>query len=158
VIAPFFYKNLRMGRLHDIRLKSNQFVANMDVHIAHSIESVETQLVNMNKGQMLASKDSKDKPLIHKSTGSEFLTNLYAVKTRKSKPNLFLSGEFQRFMFLSVNENNLTYFIDSEDGKSGILTDNYGLEIFGIPQKRNTDAKQLTSAAFKQKYESMVLR
>lgn len=147
-----------MGKLNDLTIRHNAFVQNMNVHIANSIESVEAQLVNMNKAQMLASKDSKDKPLIHKSTGSDFLTNLYAIKTRKSKPNLFLKGTFQNLMFLQVNENNLTYFIDSEDEKNGILTENYGLEIFGIPTKRNNDAKKLTGTAFKTTYKRLVLR
>lgn len=155
--APFF-KTIRMGRLHEIRLKSNQFVANMNVHIAQSIESVETNLVNMNKGQMLSSKDSQDMPLIHKNTGSKNLSLAYSILTGKQTPNLFLTGDFQRAMFLEVNENNLTFFIDSQDSKNGILTDNYGDEIFGIPVKRQPEAKQLTGADFKSKYESMVLR
>jgi len=147
-----------MGKLNELTIRHNAFVNNMNVHIAESIDSVETSLVNMNKAQMLSSKNSKDNPLIHKSTGSEFLTNTYAIKTRKSKPNLFLKGTFQNLMFLQVNENNLTYFIDSLDSKSGILTENYGLDIFGIPRQRNAEAKQLTGKAFATRYKRLVLQ
>jgi len=130
----------------------------MNVNIAISIESVSEKLVNMNKGQLLSSKDSKDNPLIHKGTGSEFLTNAYAKITKKSKPDLFLSGDFQRGMFLEVNENNSTYFIDSLDSKSGILTGNYGLNILGIPNKNEPESKKLTGAAFARLYKSKVLQ
>jgi len=147
-----------MGKLNDLTQRHNRFVQNMNVHIANSIESVENELVNMNRGQMLKSKDSKNNPLVHKSTGSDFLSTLYAIRTRKSKPNLFLTGEFQQMMFMQVNENNLTYFIDSYDSKSGILTGNYGLDIFGIPQNRENDAKPLTGKAFGTRYKRLVLR
>ena len=61
-------------------------------------------------------------------------------------------------MFLDVNENNLTYFVDSTDFKSGILTENYGLDIFGIPRKRNAEAKRLTGKAFATRYKRLVLQ
>lgn len=147
-----------MGKLNDLTIRHNAFVQNMNVHIANSIESVETQLINMNKGQMLSSKDSKDKPLTHKLTNSPLLSPLYAIRENKSKPNLFRKGTFQNLMFLQVNENNLTYFIDSLDEKNGILTENYGLDIFGIPVKRYPDAKILTGAAFKNTYKRLVLQ
>ena len=130
----------------------------MNVHIAASIMSVDHKLLNMNKAQMLDSKDSKGKSLIHKDTGSKNLSLFYSIKTNKQTPNLFLEGTFQNEMFLDVNENNLTYFVDSLDFKSGILTDNYGLDIFGIPRKRNADAKKLTGKAFATRYKRLVLQ
>jgi hypothetical protein len=111
----------------------------------------------MNKAQMLDSKDSKGKSLIHKGTGSKNLSLFYSIRTNKQTPNLFLKGTFQNEMFLDVNENNLTYFVDSTDFKSGILTENYGLDIFGIPRKRNVDAKRLTGTAFATRYKRLVL-
>jgi len=145
-----------VGRLHDIRVKSNQFVANMNVHIAMSIESVERELVDLNKRQMLGSADSENKPLIHAKTGSEYLSKAYAKRTRKSKPNLFVDGTFQGEMFIEVNENNNTFFIDSFWSKTKHLVTNYGKKLFGIFNKSR--AKQLTGLAFKRKYESLVLR
>lgn len=124
--------------------------------IATSIKSVEKQLVDMNRGQMLSSMDSLDKPLIHKSTGSTKLSLNYSLRTNKMTPNLYLSGDFQREMFLEVNENANTYFIDSMDWKNGILTENYGNNIFGVPRKREADAKGITGRSFAQKYKSFV--
>jgi len=147
-----------VGRLNDITQRHNAFVQNMNIHIAASIELVSPQLVNMNKAQMLDSKDSKGKSLIHKDTGSKNLSLYYSIKTNKQTPNLFLEGTFQNEMFLDVNENNLTYFVDSLDFKSGILTDNYGLDIFGIPRKRNAEAKRLTGKAFATRYKRLVLQ
>lgn len=124
--------------------------------IARAVMQAEDGLLKINKSQMLASKDSEGKPLVHRSTGSEYLTHLYAIRTGKMKPNLYLTGAFQRDMFLEVNENDLTWFIDSYDQKSGILTDNYTPKIFGVEDKDR--AKRLTSIEFKQLYERTVLR
>jgi hypothetical protein len=146
-----------MGKLNELTLRHNRFVQNMNVIISLSIESVDTSLINMNKNQMLHSKDSNDNPLIHKQTGSQYLSLLYAIRTNKSKPDLYLTGDFQRAMFLDVNENNLTWFIDSQDWKSGILTENYGNGIFGIPKDRQSEAKKLTGTAFNNSYKRMVL-
>jgi len=146
-----------MSRLHEIRLRSDAFIANMNVNIAKSIEAVEKDLVGLNKSQMLSSKDANDKPLIHSGTRSPNLSIAYARRTGKSKPNLLLSGDFQREMFLDVNENNLTYFIDSLDWKNGILTTTYG-NIFGISESNQSKAKKSTSKSFKRLYRSQVLR
>ena len=146
-----------MEKLDDITRRWNSFVQNMDVHVAESITSVATRLLNMNKAQMLDSKNSKGKALIHKDTGSKNLSLYYSIRTNKQTPNLFLEGTFQNEMFLDVNENSLTYFIDSLDFKSGILTENYGLDIFGIPRKRNAEAKRLTGKAFALRFKRLVL-
>lgn len=146
-----------MGKLHEIRVKSDRFIQSINVHIAESINSVDKELIDMNKGQMLASLDSMDKPLIHKSTNSKNLSLAYSLRTKKLTPNLYLSGDFQDEMFLEVDENRNTYFIDSMDWKNGILTENYGNNIFGVPVKKGDKAKQLTSKAFARKYKSFVL-
>lgn len=147
-----------MGRLHEIRLKSDQFIGNINVHIAESIKNVEDDLLKINKSQMLSSLDSDGSPLVHKETGNKNVTVAYQQKTGKITPNLFLSGDFQKSMFLEVNENDNSFFIDSEDWKNGILTENYGSKIFGIPQDKETRSKELTSRSFKRNYESFVLR
>ena len=147
-----------MGKLNDLTVRHNAFVQNMNVHITESINEQSRKLLTMNKSQMFSHKDSEDKPLIHKLTNSPLLSKGYSILTNKSRPNLFRSGDFQNAMFLSVNENNLTYFIDSEDEKAGILTENYGNKLFGIPNKSQPDAKQLTGERFKSRYKRLVLR
>lgn len=145
-----------MGRLHEIRLKSDSFVKNMKVHIAESIKENEKRLVEMNKANMLASKDVDEKPFIHKRTGVPYLSVPYAKRTNKQKPNLFLKGEFQREMFLEVDENKQTFFIDSSNFKSGFLVENYG-NIFGIPQKKRQEAIDLNKKSFANRYKMLVL-
>ena len=144
-----------MGRLHEIRLRSDRFIANLNVKIAEAIENVEDGLVDLNQQQMLESKDVEGMPLTHKLTGSPYLSAPYARRTNKQTPNLYLSGDFQKAMFLSVDENNGTWFIDSQDFKSQHLVANYG-KIFGIQDKNR--AKQYTGQSFKRLYEMEVLR
>jgi len=127
-------------------------MANFDTNRANAIDKVSPLIVDMNKSQLLKSKDSEEKPLIHKLTGSPNLSLHYSVLTNKITPNLFRSGDFQGGMFLQVNENNNSFFIDSFDSKSGILTGNYGLNLFGITQKDQPKAKVLTGKAVSKDY------
>lgn len=143
-----------MGQLHELRLKSDAFIANMNVNIALSIEQNEKALVELNKTQMLDSKDAGNKPLIHASTGSQYLSPAYAKRKRKSKPNLFDTGNFQKQMFMSVDENAQSWFIDSFDNKTKHLVTNYG-EIFGIFD--NVKAKKLNFISFTNLYKLKVL-
>lgn len=145
-------------KLHELREKSNRFCENINVNIAQSIESVDSELTSLNKKQMLNSKDSEDKPFIHSRTGSEFLSKAYAKRTGKKKPNLFEDGTFQGEMFLSVDENKMTWFIDSFWDKTKYLITNYGLPIFGIAPSNQDRAKQITFKAFTEKYKSLVLK
>lgn len=147
-----------MGKLNDLTIRHNAFVQNMNVHIAESIKEEERKLLTFNKGQMFSHKDSFDKPLIHKLTNSPLLSKAYAIRTNKREPDLNLTGGFHNGMFLEVNENNLTYFIDSEDEKSGILTDAYGIGLFGIPEKFHPQSKVLTGIRFAARYKRLVIR
>jgi len=144
-----------MGRLHDIRVKSEVFVANMNVHIANSIKQTEQQLIELNRKQMLSSVDSENKPLIHARTGSPNLSLAYAKRKGKSKPNLFDTGQFQGEMLLEVNENNSSWFIDSYNRISKFIVENYGSKTFGIFNTQR--AKELTGVVFKRLYNSLVL-
>lgn len=144
-----------MGKLHNIRLKSDAFIAQYNVNIRLAILNAANKLIAMNKAQMMNHKDAEGKPLTNKQTGSTKLSPAYARMKGQTRPNLFLKGSFQNQMFMEVNENNLTWFIDSYDDKSGILTENYGLKIFGI--KDTQRAKQLTGKEFEKLYRRMVL-
>lgn len=147
-----------MQKLHEIRIRSDRFINDINLHITESIRSVDKSLLNMNKRQLLESKDSSGNPLIHKQTGSPNLSLYYSIKTKKQKPNLFLSGDFQRNMFFDINENNLNWVTSSSDSKTGILVENYGSNIFGIPSNRQGEAKLLTGSAFAKRYKQFVLK
>lgn len=147
-----------MPKLHKIRTKIEGFVQNINVNIAIAIENNERQLVQMNRQQMLDSKDSTGKPLIHKQTGSEYLSPAYARMTGKRKPDLHLTGDFQSEMFLDVNELKMQYMIDSEDEKSGLLVENYGKNIFGVPAMRRNEAKLMNLKSFAKLFKLKVLK
>ena len=142
-----------MGRLHEIRVKSDRFISQIDLNIEEAIQSNEATLVKMNISQMLNHTDSEGNPLIHKKTGSPLLSPAYAKIKNKSRPNLKDTGEFQKNMFLLVNNNK--WFIDSEDPKAGFLVGNYG-KIFGIEDKQ--EAKRTNLKSFAALYKKEVLR
>ena len=144
-----------MGKLSELNNRYQAFVSNMNLHIAEAIMVNDNELTDMNKKQMLASVDSNNSPFVHKKTGSTLLSPAYARQKGKSKPNLFDTSSFQRNMFLTVNELNSTYFITSDDEKTGFLIANYGIEIFGIFDKQK--AKELNAASFKRLFEQKVL-
>lgn len=128
-----------MARIIDIQKKSAQWMANFDANVVKIIEA-NPKNVEMNRVQMFNSTDADDKSLIHKSTGSENLTKAYAKRAHKTKPNLFLTGDFQRAMFIFM-PNAKEYFMSSKDQKAGYLVKNYG-KIFGISPTSQPKVKE----------------
>jgi hypothetical protein len=143
-----------MARIIDIQKKSNAYVSSLEANVVRVIESGDT--VNYNRVQMLNSKDAVDGSLVHKRTGSEYLSKTYARKTGKSKPNLFLSGDFQKKMFLTMPSMK-EYFIASKDYKGGFLSKNYG-QIFGISPANQTKVKEANGKAIVEDYLNKVFR
>jgi hypothetical protein len=136
-----------MGQLHELRLRSNAFIANMDQHIEYSIADSADELIKLNRKQMMSSVNAEDKPLIHLKTGSPYLSKSYARKTGKTKPNLYNSGSFQKEMFLEPRFPE--YFIRSFD-----MYDNF----FGVSPENQPEAKKITFANFYERYKKNVLR
>ena len=145
-----------MGQIKDIAKRSQQWVNNIAVNVEKAIMSVDNQIVDINREQMLLSRDSKDNALVHQSTKSIFLTPAYARAQNKPKPDLFLRGGLQRGMFLDVNLPK--YQIGSDDEKTNILQDDYGKDIYGIPKKDQPEARGITNKAIGQSYKRAVFR
>lgn len=145
-----------MARILEIQQKSNQWLANFTANVVRIIEVNSEKTVDFNRSQMLSSKDADDKPLTHESTGSEKLTKAYAKRTGKSKPNLWLKGEFQEEMFLFM-PNEKEYFISSKDYKAGFLSKNYG-KIFGVSPKNQQKAQAINDAAIINDYLKAVFQ
>ena len=61
-------------------------------------------------------------------------------------------------MFFEIDENKMTWFIDSFWEKTKYLVSNYGEKIFGISKMNQPKAKEITFNAFYRKYQSEVLR
>jgi hypothetical protein len=112
--------------------KARAFNANIGLYEAEAIKKSEKLLVELNRSQLLRSKDNKDKSLKNSITGSTKLSPAYAKRTGKSTPNLWIDGTFQGEMFLDTNENNQAWFIDSFWDKTKYLVEMYSESIFGI--------------------------
>jgi hypothetical protein len=128
-----------MSRILEIQKRSNEWLANFELNVIRIIESEKTN-VDLNRKQMLGHQDSQGKPLIHKKTGSQFLSKQYARKTGKKKPDLFVTGDFQREMFMYMPDEK-SYFIGSKDRKTEWLASNYGQKIFGVAPDNQEKAK-----------------
>lgn len=141
-----------MSRLHEIRVKSDQFISRLPDIIDESILFVENQLLDLNREQMKERQvDALDKQLPEYSSKWKALKGLTYY-------NLFQTGNFQNKLFLNVNYPE--YLIDSKDRKRDrvlSLPKLQGREIFGIAPSNKTKAQELTSKAFARKYKSFVL-
>lgn len=139
-----------MGRLHEIRLKSDDFIASISDKIDESIMFVESDLVELNREQMKERQvDSMDSNL------PEYSSTWKAIKGL-TYFNLFNTGDFQRKMFLTVKFP--VYLISSKDWKLGKLLSRVGERMFGIAPSNQSKAKQLTLKSFAEKYKSYVLK
>lgn len=132
-----------ISRILDISAKSKQYMANFTAHVVEIVEKGKT--VDFNRVQMLGSTDAEDKPLTHAKTKSVNLSKAYAKRTGKTRPNLWLNGDFQSQMFLTM-PNEKEYFITSKDYKTKWLAENYG-QIFGVSPKNQPKAQKINDSA-----------
>lgn len=138
----------------ELRKRSNNFVSNLDVHIAAVVEHNE-QLIKLNREQLKNSRTSEGGPLINQFTGSPRYSPRYAKFKGYDRPDLILTGSFHREMDIIFNEPD-QYFLTSFDEKTAELVDMYTEEIFGIQDKAT--AKAITSQALGKRYKAIVLR
>jgi len=128
-------------------------VADLDVHVAAVIDHNE-QLLQLNKAQLKSSQTSEGGPLINSMTGSDQYSPRWAKKKGYVYPDLFLTGSFYKEMDIFVQEPD-QYFITSFDDKTGVLTDMYGEDIFGIRDKNK--AQRIFTIAFSLRFKRFVL-
>ena len=145
-----------MNRILEIQKRSNDYMANFTANVVRIVESNEQKIVDFNRSQMLASKDADSKPLTHVKTGSPNLSKQYAKRTGKKKPDLWLSGDFQEGMFLTMPDEK-EYFISSKDFKSGFLSKNYG-KIFGVAPENQPKAQAINDKAIVEDYMKSVFQ
>lgn len=134
-LHPFF----KMGEINNLRKKMNAFVDNINVNVAIAVENVEDQLLKFNEDQLAMGKNKKG------SNISPLYSEAYAKKKGFSIPDLKLTGDFIAARFVSVNENDLTYFVGSEDDKTTHLLERYGEDVLSVPENKQSDAKALTT-------------
>lgn len=154
ILVVFYRRKIKMPKLDvsGLRKRSNAFVGELKVWSAIAISDNEKLIVNANRKQMLSS---------NLSTGKQILplySKAYAKKKGLSKPNLFLSGEFQKEMFLQTNENKGTHFISSYGSPTPYLIKMYGDDIFGIPVKNKNEISNACEQRLFKLYELNVLK
>ena len=137
-----------MSRILEIKALSEKYIAELGDNIIRVVEASNT--VDWNKKQMLSNTTADDRPLIHRLTGSEYLSKAYQKRTGKKKPNLKLTGAFQEEMMLTMPDEK-QYFVVSFDEKSQILQNNYG-NIFGISPKNRPEVIQMNNNAVIEDY------
>ncbi len=141
-----------MGQISELRKKSNKFVANLDLHIAEVVEHNE-KLLQLNKGQLKASKNAKGGALINNLTGSANLSAAYAKRKNKTKPDIFDTGATFREMDLIFHEPR-EYTIISYTEYTRHLISMYD-SLFGIQSRPKAYA--ITTPLLRLRYRRFVL-
>ena len=139
-----------MGQLHELRLRHNEFVANMDSYVESVIDDNE-ELLNLNRKQLKEEhKTSKDQPI------SPEYASWYAKMKGFKTPDLYDTGELQRTLTIEAKGNQ--YDIKGHTDYTGKLIAKYGGEIFGIALSMQSEAKRLTTAAISKIYRRFVFK
>jgi len=139
--------------ISELRSRSNAFAANIDSHIAEVVEHNE-RLLQLNKGQLKASKNAKGGALVNNLTGSASLSPAYAKRKGKSKPDIFDTGATFRDMDLLFNEPK-EYVITSYTEYTPHLQDMYN-DLFGIQDSKKAYA--ITTPMLRTLYQRLVLK
>lgn len=142
-----------MGKLHELRIRSEQFISRLPDMIDESILFVENQLLDLNREQL------KDRQVdIFDKDMPEYSSKWKAIKGL-TYYNLFNTGDFQNKLGLTVKYPEYIVKSTSKHTQTVFgLPKLQGRQFLGISKQNIPEAKRLTSMAFKRKYESFVLR
>lgn len=113
-----------------VKQYKNSLKINNKKLLADVVRSLEVEIVEINKGQMLI--------------GQTGLGNIRAPNT-----DLFDTGAFQGAMFMNVSTK---YFIDSSDSKRDLLVDFQGKDIFDLNPEHLEMAQDLVTPKFNKEY------
>jgi hypothetical protein len=102
----------------------------------------EAEIVDLNTNQLMNGKDSQGSFL------KEYRSAPYAAFKRTLNPkgvtDLKLSGDFHDGFFMNANK--FPIIFDSKDTKTGMLTDKYGEDIFGLDKNSLAEAATYVKA------------
>jgi hypothetical protein len=138
-----------LEKLHEIRLRSDRFIANIDQKIEESILFVESEVVDINRRQM------KEKQIDSLGNNLPEYSSFWKSVKGLTYFNLFSTGSFQQLMFMTVKYP--TFKISSGDWKLGRLLAKVGERMFGIAPSNRDETKRITFKGFSRKYRSQVL-
>ena len=138
-----------MGAVHDLRLRSNKFVAEIDSYIEVIIDD-NKELIKLNQEQL------KDE---HKTALDQPITPQYSKNYADFKgfktPDLYLTGDMFSEMSIGTTKNN-QYYIDSSVDYTKKLKEQYTEKIFGIAPSKQSKAKDITTKELSKAYKQAV--
>ena len=147
--------------ISELRIRSNNFVANLDTHIKSVVEGVDANgndaLQALNRDQLRNSTLATDQKIIETySLGYDaYKKKEYPASYGKGEVNLLLTGELYYKMKIEVTGN--SYKIDAKVPYVAELKNKYTTDIFGIAPSNQDKAKAITTPLLAMKYKSLVL-
>lgn len=139
-----------MGDFHELRVRSNEFVSNLQVYIEEVIDD-NPQLLDLNRKQL------KDE---HKTSKDVAISPPYSPFTAQRKgfktPDLYDTGETQKTLTIEAKGNQ--YEIKGHTEWTQSLISRYGADIFGIATSRLAEARQITTKKLSEIYRKVVFK
>jgi hypothetical protein len=143
-----------MGRLHEIRLKSNQFVENMNANIEGVILFAENQVLDL----------TRDRLEYRQENSQDGFMPEYSSKWKSIKGltywNLLQTGDLFNKLFINIKYPK--YIIGSKSKHSDKIQNRVAGDIkesfYAISPKDQPEAKKITFKSFVERYKSMVLK
>lgn len=137
--------------LHQLRKRSNSFVAQINVYKSLAIQESEKELIKLNQKQLQASQT------LTGSAITPLYSPAYAKKKGYKKPDGYLSGDMYKEMFVDVNENDDTFSMFSEMPYTKYFGGRYG-DVFGIGDSSKSLAQSTVMKRFSDKYNKLVIQ
>lgn len=144
-----------MTSIREMALKSQQYIDSLPENINRVVFSVEKDIVDLNRSQLLNHRGNDDKPLIHIRTGKETLSKGYARKMRKTYPDLFVDGSYQGELVLHPAYKLNTYSITSNHRLEKYLPNQYK-NTQGIAPSNQPKAQEITGDALAKDYINFI--
>lgn len=139
-----------MGKVHELRIRSNRFVENINLYIQDVVDDNQ-QLLDLNREQLKHEhKTKKDQPI-----SPEYSPRTAELKGFRT-PDLFDTGEMQRTLTISAT-NDMNYYIDATVDYGQSLVSRYSEDIFGIAISKQSKAKEITTKLLAAIYRKIVM-
>lgn len=145
-----------MATIAEISKRLNDYVANLDENLKEAVMSVDKEILDVNRSQMLISRGADDKPLINNRTGNERLSKQYARRQKKDYPDIFVRGDYQRDMFIEVKSMD-EYLISSSHRLVKYIPVQYE-NVHGIAPSRRDEAYKITTPAIAEHLRNKVFK
>jgi hypothetical protein len=135
--------------IHELRLRSNKFVDNLQSYIEGAIDD-NTELLDLNREQLKVE---------HATINDQKIIPQYSKAYAKQKgfktPDLFVTGEL--FKSLTIETKGSTFEINGNTDYTPKLIEWYSPDIFGIAKSKRPRAKQITTKQLSEDYQKAVL-